>query len=727
MQIRFTTLAAVWLFCLPLRLLAAEEPQEWILEAQDPSFEVEINTVTGLATATNGVVLRQADLVLKARSFTINQQTGDVQAQGDVVITSQGKTWKSEKVRYNLKSHRMSGEDFKTGQTPFFVGGQVLAGDENTKVFAAVDATVTTDDYAEPGYAIRAKLLIIVPGEYIEANSATLRLYGVPVFYYPHYRRSLKVHPNNWVVTPGYRSLFGPYVLSRYNMYWNEQFRSGFDVNLYQKRGVGAGPDFDFKSKTLGDGSFKSFYIHDGDPGLDPNLKPIRDERGRITFTDRINLNTNLTVKLVARYQSDAQVVRDFYEHEYRKNIQPDSFAEINQLWSNWSLNVLGRPQLNNFFETVERLPDVKLTGLRQQLGISPFYYESESSAGYYRRRFASGPTNDYAATRADTFHQIVLPITLGEWLNLTPRAGGRLTHYGETEGAGSTLTEETRSVFNTGAELSFKASRVWQGVDSRFWDVNGLRHIVQPSINYVFVPHPSRAPGRLPQFDYEVPSHRLLPIEYPDYNAIDSVDSQNVLRFTLNNKLQTKRKDGVDQLVNWALYTDWRLHPRPGQSTFADVFSDLDLKPRSWLTLNSEVRYDVGGGFLREANHTATVTPNTVWSVSLGHRYLREDPTLGPDSGNNLIYSTLYYRFNENWGARASLHFEARDGTMEEQQYSLYRDFRSWTGALTFRVRDQRTAGPSDYTVAVTFSLKAFPRFGLGDDSNKPSLLLGN
>ena len=63
----------------------------------------------------------------------------------------------------------------------------------------------------------------------------------------------------------------------------------------------------------------------------------------------------------------------------------------------------------------------------------------------------------------------------------------------------------------------------------------------------------------------------------------------------------------------------------------------------------------------------------------------------------------------------------------MEEQSYSLYRDFRSWTGALTFRVRDRRTAGPKDYTIAVTFSLKAFPRFGLGDDSNKPTLLLGN
>ena len=37
----------------------------------------------------------------------------------------------------------------------------------------------------------------------------------------------------------------------------------------------------------------------------------------------------------------------------------------------------------------------------------------------------------------------------------------------------------------------------------------------------------------------------------------------ENVLRLMLRNKLQTKREDGVEDLVNWALYTDWNLHAR--------------------------------------------------------------------------------------------------------------------------------------------------------------------
>ncbi len=197
------------------------------------------------------------------------------------------------------------------------------------------------------------------------------------------------------------------------------------------------------------------------------------------------------------------------------------------------------------------------------------------------------------------------------------------------------------------------------------------------------------------------------------------------MLRLGLRNKLQTRRRDGVENVFDWMIYTDWRIKPRPDQGTFADVFSDLDFKPRSWITFNSETRYNIQAGQWREANHTLTVSPNSTWSWSLGHRYLRSDPALGPDSGNNTVLSSLYYRFNENWAGRFQHRFEARDGLLEEQYYTLYRDFRSWTAALTFRVRESRV-GPTDYGVAVTFSLKALPRFKLGDDQHKPTLLLG-
>src|SRR5205823_2723956 len=96
--------------------------------------------------------------------------------------------------------------------------------------------------------------------------------------------------------------------------------------------------------------------------------------------------------------------------------------------------------------------------------------------------------------------------------------------------------------------------------------------------------------------------------------------------------------------MLNWALYTDWRLDPRHDrdvsltnnlrhtihQGRFANLFSDLDLRPRSWLTLNSQIRFDVESGNFREAYHAVTVQPNNVWSASVSYRYLaNNDPAL--------------------------------------------------------------------------------------------------
>ena len=98
--------------------------------------------------------------------------------------------------------------------------------------------------------------------------------------------------------------------------------------------------------------------------------------------------------------------------------------------------------------------------------------------------------------------------------------------------------------MFDTGAETSAKASRLWPEAQNGFFQVDGLRHIVEPSINYAYIPNPNvYGTNLVPQFDYQLPSLRLLPITMPDYNSIDSIQGENVFRFGLHNKLQTKRE----------------------------------------------------------------------------------------------------------------------------------------------------------------------------------------
>jgi hypothetical protein len=96
----------------------------------------------------------------------------------------------------------------------------------------------------------------------------------------------------------------------------------------------------------------------------------------------------------------------------------------------------------------------------------------------------------------------------------------------------------------------------------------------------------------------------------------------------------------------------------------------------------------------------------------------LSGSPTaLGP--GENLLTSSFFFRLNENYGLRAYHAFDASTGALVEQDYSIFRDLRSWTAALTFQYRNGPGL-PNDFTVSVSFWLKAYPRAGHGTEASQ-------
>ena len=705
----------------PLQLLPG-----MTLKSLNPSGTLEFDLKGRGGEMTGPFELAYSNIVVRADTVTVSPAVDEIHARGRVSVLQNGTAWYGDHVVYRPKTGEIQADSFKAGYDPVYIYGEGLRYDPATGAYTATNAVLTSDNVADPAHEVRARELRIQPGEYVELDGAKTVLGSVPVFYLPYYHRALDQHRFDMNFLPGYRSRHGAFLESKFNYAVNEHLDAALRFDLRSKRGVALGPDLELHLGRWGEAGLQYYYADDDRPGLDALNRPISENRDRLKFTYDATLVTNLTVKSQIRYQGDDYIVRDFFESEYRDNAQPNSFVELNQQWSNWALDAYVQPQVNDFQETVERLPDLRLTGLRQRIGETPFYYDSETSFAHLRRSHANFSTNDFSASRADTMHQLSLPWTFFGWLNVTPRTGARYTYYTEAEGPGATTDSASRWVYHTGAEVSFKASRVWEGAENRLLDVRGLRHIFEPSLNYAFVPDPSRSPGELPQFDREIPNLRLLPIEYPDYNAIDSIDARNVLRFGLRNRLQTRRSDRIEDLVAWNLLADWRIDRHPGEPTISDGYSDLDFRPRSWITLNSGLRYSVEDERMRESHHRILLNPSDRWSLMLGQRYFNDDATFGPGSDHNTWFSSFFYKLNENWAVRITHHYEARDGVLEEQNYTLYRDFRSWTSALTFRVRESRVE-EDDYTIAFVFSMKAFPRFGLGDDSDRPERLLHN
>ena len=741
----FAFIGSMMLFSLPAIAQDSTDTDtnSWLIQALSevvpgsPEGRAYYDAPTGEVVWTNGIFVQNANAVLTADNARVNTKTSVVQADGHVRIQSGGQLWTGEHITYNFKTKEMISDEYRTGVFPVFAGGEGLAGDVSNRVYTARQSFVTTDDIYDPAYRVRASRIVIIPGKKVKMWNAVLMLGSVPVFYFPYYERNLGYHANNFNFLPGYRSAYGPYIMGSYVWYLGDDINGKIHADYRERRGPGFGPDVNLHLGQWGDASMKYYYTYDKRPDTSTNGLPffgsIPNNRQRFYLGWQATPATNLNVKALVNYQSDPLILHDFFEGEYTGNPQPNTFVEVNKYWENWSLDALTTPRVNSFFSQIEREPDVQLTGFRQQVLGTPVYYDSQSSIGWYRS-FMANMTNGFypqtngfyvdSATRADTFHQLSLPLTFFNFLNITPNAGGRLTYYSDRGAASNNRDETYREVFNTGIGASFKSTALWTGASNSLLQVDGLRHILEPSVNYVFVPDPSTPPAQLPQFDSEaVPALMISPITFPDYNSLDSIDTMNVIRFGLRNVLQTKRGGQLEDLVNWNLMMDWRLDPRAGQSDLNDLYSQLSIRPRTWLIFGEQLRYNFDSGDLNLALHQVTFAPNDRWSWGISHWYLRSG--FINNQGESFISSTMFYRLNDNWGLRATHDYNVQNGRLQDQFYTLYRDMRSWTAALTFRVTDTVNSSP-DFTIAFALSLKASPATQVGEDVVNPFRLVG-
>ena len=697
-------------------LLAQDAESPWKVESLNANGVIKFDLETGEMRAKNGVRVRYKEgtpeaAVLSSNNAILNQKSGNITATGNVILSREDTVWKAERLEYNFRTKNVTSAQFRVGKMAYFIKGAKMTGNQTNGVFQASDIIFSAEDSEKPSMFIKAKSVEVVPGEHVIFRNASVHIGNQPVFFLPYYKRSLKQQPWNIHFRPGYKSEWGAYLLSSIRWPSDEKFGGEFNLDYRSKRGVGFGPTLHYRSDKWGDGYLNLYRAFDDDPLTDSRGLSIDRERDLAQWSHRLRQD-NFTATAVIEYESDEFMRRDFYEDLYQNNVQPNTYIELSHDWENYNLSMLVQPRVNAFYENIDRVPDLKLSGTRHRIGDSPFFYDTETSVGYLRHRYDNASANnDYGLLRADSLHQIYLPKTYGGWLNVTPRIGGRFTHYGETDGTGSSKTSSQRYVFNTGVEVSTKFSKLTPNTKSKLFDVNGIRHIIQPSINYAFIPRPNRVPDELDQFDYELTSPRLLPIEFPENNAIDNIDSQNVLRLGLRNRLQTKRSNGLQDVADWNLFTDWRIDPNSGQSKFADLFSDAIIRPRSWLSLNSGLRYDLDDSLWRTINHGFTISPKpNRWNIQGGQYYYLAQPSTSKSDRTDVFYSGLGYRLNENWSFSTRQYYDSKLGELAQHDYIIHRDMSSWTFLIDLSFRKATGRRNDETRLSFNYSLKFRP-----------------
>ena len=133
------------------------------------------------------------------------------------------------------------------------------------------------------------------------------------------------------------------------------------------------------------------------------------------------------------------------------------------------------------------------------------------------------------------------------------------------------------------------------------------------------------------------------------------------------------------------------------------------ERNPVPWATLVIESQLPLLDHGFTEFNTSINFKPTANTVLTLSHRYLQGNPLFLDSS---LFTVGGYYRINDNWGFGFLEQYEADTSILEQQRYSIYRDLTSWVASLGAIITNN--GGVKQYGVLLTFTLKAFPKFGL-------------
>lgn len=689
----------------------------------------------GVAIAHGDVAVHFGDTDIYADSARYDSQKHEVSAEGHVRIYREGKLYIAERGTYNVNTKEIQTETLRTSADPYLVSGETLQAFTDGH-YEIHNGNFTTDDSTDPDFHMHARKVRVYENDRVIFQDVTFYIGKVPVFWWPYVYQSLN-DAFSFSISPAYLSSWGPSILTAVSFPIADDIKGRVRLDYRLRRGAAIGfeSEINYGVDKTSFARLTTYFIEDQNPELNRTTLPrgaVGTSRYRVSLQDKTEFTSDIYGIVDVTKLSDAYVLQDFYQSEFRLNPNPDNVVALTKTSPIYTLTGIARFQANAFFEQTERLPEIVLDVKRTPILGGPIFYEGETGAADLIRNFPSGSgLADYESWRLDTFHQFLYPNTYFGWLSIVPRAGFRATYYTQTRDLGRTMFtpsndpftpnflvpdntplyldgDKTRTVVNAGVEASFKISRAWEDAQSRAFGLDGLRHVIQPFTNFSWVSNGGANPAEILQFDRYQPSTKLRAIDFPEFTSIDSIDRWTVWRLGVRNRLETRRDDTNMTWLEVENYFDVNFDNPYDRTPYSNLFTKLRFTPVPWASLVVDSQVPVFDKGFSEVNTTIAFQPISNLQLNFAHRYLNDNPSFQDSS---LFVVGGYYRVNDNWGVAVQEQYEGATGILEQQRYAVYRDLSSWVASLGAVIRDN--AGVKEYGVLLTFTLKAFPRFG--------------
>jgi len=673
--------------------------------------KVEYSSDNKEVTATGNVEVTYKGAKLTCQRLTVNPQTKVGEAFGNARLDDQKGVIEGSKIIYNFdtKTGIMIDSNFRAN--PYF--GKAKKVDKVSDAeFIAFNGYFTTCNLDRPHYRINSKRINLFPGDKIQTKQDTFYVGNIPLMYLTQYNHSLKDPIMHVQVMPGKSKEWGPYLLTawRYNLTENMTGRIYFDYR--SDLGAAEGFGTNYTTQGFGKGDFKYYYTQERDKSKDLNQDDVNApkvfqryfirERHKWDIDERTNFTSEyykiVDSKMILYPSGGYNFLKNYFFREYEKNTQPISYVLLHHNFNYSSADVYIEKRTNRWYTETEKLPQITYSLPSIQIGGSPFYFENSSSATNYnyKEKVPSPSTSDVSVIRFDTSNKFSLPMKIAIF-KFTPFVKSQQTYDDKDVFGASTVL---RTIFYSGADVSTKFFRLFN-VKSSFlgMDINGLRHIITPSIGYAFNHEPTVLGSKM--------------------KLGDSISRNNSASLELSNKLQTKRKNVSVDLVDFNITNTYAFKPKTGRgSNLSDFLFKLKLLPYSWLRIEGDATYKHSGNRsddnykrFTNANYDIYFDFGEEKTFGVGQRYQRK--------GANEITYELQYRLNPKWKfsiyqRRMRGHGPSFNRGLKEQQYTIARDLHCWEVDMAYN----GTKGKGS-TIWFIFRLKAFPEMEFGFDQS--------
>lgn len=698
----------------PPSLLAAEvatqEEKPAAERIETVADQLEYDRVNKKVIGKGNVVVTYKGMKLSADYAEVETETKRAYARGHVVLIREDQlAARGEEIYYDFANNSGQFPGGRSIHGPWFAKGEEIKQTEEGK-YEVERASITTCDLEErPHFEIRAKRVSIYTGDKIFARNIWLYVLGKPIFWWPYLIFPLQESERKSPIEihPGYSSQDGAYLLTSKGYSLAKWLWGRWHIDWRQKRGFGAGADFDYRFEGLKtDGNIRLYLTqdrnapntaHESIAQNTPYAERQDRERGRVLWRHRTDFTPHTHLILRFHKLADEFFLQDFFEREFRSDIESSSFANFVSNSELYGFYIFNQARINDFDSTVERLPEIRFDWKNAPFLSRHIYYQSATSFANLNKTYSHSEDDD-SNLRFDTFHEWTIPLKWRE-IKFTPSANIRETIYGRDKINGHS---HSRTALGVGLDTRTHFYRVFdQSFDFLGIEANQLRHVLEPSFRYDGILHSTFGADDLVKFD-----------------SIDTID--NTQRFTLGleNRIQTKRVVGgkmkrVDFVsLNTFLSYDILPNNEVDRSGFSIWSSEFTLRPYSWMQYEMRFDYDMERDKFHEFNQDLLLKAERL-RILFGHRFVGRRDFLGiPRDDNQFVFDGSYW-LNDKWKVGGYIRFEAESHELEEWQISATRDLHDFLLDFGYNVRNS-DIDESNKEFFFLFRLKAFPEYPL-------------